>query len=179
VKSRKPKPLDAAGLFDYALRLLGARSLTQGEVRERLRRRAADVADAESVLARLKEYGYLNDRRFAETFTRLRLENQGLGRLRVLRDLRNRRVAPALAQKVVTDAYRGVDEPELIDRYLTRRRRGREPAGLSPSGLASLYRSLLRAGFSPGGIRKALGKLSVPPDWVDELESAAEAGPDS
>ena len=170
----KPKPLDAKGLLDYALRALSARALTQGELRTRLARRAADPADIDPTIARLKEYGYVNDRRFAETYARLRLENQGLGRFRVLRDLKTRRVAPALAEKVVADTYRAVDEDTLIDEYLHRKFRRQKPTDLTPNRLASLYRTLVRAGFPSGKIMKALRKLSLPDDWVDGLEAAAE-----
>lgn len=173
-RQSKPKPLDAKGLLDYALRILTARALTQGEIRTRLTGRAANPADVEPTIARLKEYGYLNDRRFAETYARLRLENQGLGRFRVLRDLKTRRVAPQLAEKVVADAYRQVDEDRLIDEYLRRKFRRQKPDSLTPNRLASLYRSLVRAGFTSGRIMKSLRKLSLPDDWVDGLEAAAE-----
>lgn len=172
----KPKPLDAAGLLDYALRLLSGRSLTLGELRMKLRARAANRADVEPAIARLKEYGYLDDRRFAETFARLRVENQGVGRYRVLRDLKSRRIAPQIAEKAVAEAYRDVDEDALIRDYLARRLRRRDPADLTPSRLASLYRLLLRAGFTSGGIRKALGRLSAPEEWVEGLESAMGEG---
>ena len=170
-RQRRPQPLDAAGLFDYALRALTVRALTQGELRTRLVRRAADPADVEPTIARLKQYGYLNDRRFAETYARLRLENQGLGRFRVLRDLKARRVAPPLAENVVADAYRQIDEEALIDQFLARKLRHQKPADLTPNRLASLYRSLVRAGFTSAGIRTALGKLSISDDWIDGLES--------
>lgn len=171
-RQRKPKPLDAAGLLDYAIRSLSARALTQGELRARLTRRAADPADVEPAITRLKEYGYLNDRRFAETFARLRLENQGFGRFRVLRDLKTRRVAPQLAEKVVADTYRQADEDVLIQEYLARKLRRQSPTDLTPSRFASLYRSLLRAGFSAAGIRKALERVSVPEEWIEGVESA-------
>jgi regulatory protein len=171
-RQRKPKPLDAASLFDYALRTLTARALTQGELRARLRHRAADPADVEPVIARLKEYGYLNDRRFAETYARLRLENQGFGRFRVVRDLKARRVAPRLAERVVANAYHQVDEATLIQEYLARKLRRQNLTDLTPSRFASLYRSLLRAGFSAAGIRGALQGRSVPEQWLEGIESA-------
>ncbi len=171
-RSKKPKPLDAAKLFDYAVAALSARALTQGELRQRLRRRAADAGDVEPTIARLKDYGYLNDRRFAETYARLRLENQGLGRYRVLRDLKARRVAPQLAEKVVAEAYREVNEDALIRAYLARKLRRQDPAQLTPSRLATLYRSLLRAGFTGAGIRRVLSKAPIPEEWIDGLEAA-------
>jgi len=161
-------------LFDYAVRCLAARALSLGEIKARLQARAARQADIEPVMARLKQYGYLDDRRFAETFTRLRRDNEGLGRFRVLRDLRARRVAPAVAERAVAEAYRGVDEDALIDQYLHRKFRRQKPTDLTPNRLASLYRTLVRAGFPSPKIMKSLRKLSLPDDWVEGLEAAAE-----
>jgi regulatory protein len=96
----KPKLLDQEGLLNLALRALGGRAHSTGELREKLRRRAERQVDVDAVLAKLKESGYLNDRRFAENYASARLENQGLGKMRVLRDLRQRRVAPKLAEQV-------------------------------------------------------------------------------
>lgn len=180
MKPRKPKPLDAAGLLEYALRALSVRSLTQSELRTRLKARAEQAGDVEGVLAKLEGYGYLDDRRFAETYTRLRRENQGFGKYRVLRDLKGRRVAPALAEKIVADAFRDVDESVLIEQYLRRKLRysDRRPTLEDPRKLASLYRMLLRAGFSSGKILGSLRTLSADSEWVDGLEAAAEQAQD-
>src|ERR1700682_2217573 len=94
---RKPKLLDRDGLYEYALRPLGGGAYSLGELREKLRRRAAAVEDIDSALVRLKDAGYLNDRRFADNYAAARLENQGFGRGRVLRDFRQHLVAPAVA----------------------------------------------------------------------------------
>src|SRR5947199_10422260 len=97
----KPKRLEQEQLMDYAVRLLSGAAHSSGEIRERLRRRAAQGKDVDAVLSRLKDLGYLNDRRFAETWAASRLENEGHGRARVLRDLRQRHVAPKLAEDAV------------------------------------------------------------------------------
>ena len=83
----------------YAARILSARPQTISELRQKLMRRAARAADVQQVLERLKQLGYLNDQRFAESFASWRRENQGLGKSRVVRDLLARRVAPDLAKK--------------------------------------------------------------------------------
>ena len=176
MRSRKAKPLDAAGLLNYAVRALSARALTQGELRSRLQARAEAAGDVEGVIARLKQYGYLDDRRFAETYSRLRKENEGFGKYRVLRDLKGRRVAPALAEKIVAESYRDADEAALIEQFLKRKLRysSARPKLDDPRRLASLYRMLLRAGFTSGKILEALRALSAHSRWVDDLESAAE-----
>lgn len=96
---RASRRLDAEALFEHALRVLSARAHSIAELREKLLRRAERTQDVPSVLTRLKQYGYLDDRSFAAGFSVSRLENQGLGGRRVLSDLRKRRVAPRWPRK--------------------------------------------------------------------------------
>src|SRR5215831_14168663 len=108
MEERKPRQLDGEGLWNYALRALGGRAHSTGEMREKLSRRAADPEDVDRVLARLKDSRYLDDHRFADGYATARLANERLGKTRVLRDLRHRRVAPALAEKTVQTVYQDV-----------------------------------------------------------------------
>src|ERR1039458_8653384 len=91
MKERKRPRLDAAALWEYALRVLAGRAHSTGDLRQKLRGKAERAADVDPTIARLKEYGYLNDRKFAESFAAARLENEGLGKTRVLADLSRRR----------------------------------------------------------------------------------------
>src|SRR5918993_2178138 len=119
--SRAPKKLDSQGLWAYSLKLLGGRAQSVGEVRQKLTRRAEKESDVELTLAKLREYGYLNDSRFAESFATLRKDNEGFGRMRVLRDLRQRRVSPALADSAVQQVFAETDETEQVEAYLARK----------------------------------------------------------
>src|SRR5580693_5075457 len=114
-------PLDQ--LFGYAVKKLSGRAASTGEIRTALAARALEPGDVESVIARLKDYGYLNDARFAESFASARLENEGHGQARVVRDLRQRRVAPELAQSTVSRVYSDQDEAILIEQYIRRKYR--------------------------------------------------------
>src|SRR5580700_11407514 len=101
----RPRQLSADELFAWSVRKLSGRASSVGELRTSLLARAQEASDVEGVLARLKDYGYLNDARFAESFASARLENEGLGKSRVLRDLRQHRVAPDLAASTVSKVY--------------------------------------------------------------------------
>ena len=94
MEQRKIRRLDAEALWGYALKTLGGRAHSSGELREKLRRRAEREGDVDDVLRRLKDSGYLNDQRFAEGFAGARLTNEKFGKTRVIQDLRQRRVAP-------------------------------------------------------------------------------------
>jgi regulatory protein len=99
--------------------------LTISELREKLKRRAVEPADVDDVLARLKESGYLNDHRFAESYASWRRDDGGFGKTRVMRDLMARRVAPAVAKQAAETAYKGTDEVAMIEKFLARKYRGK------------------------------------------------------
>jgi regulatory protein len=170
---RKPRPLDAEALWSYALKALAQRAHSTGELREKLRRRAERIDDIDEVIARLKDIGYLDDRRFAEGFASARLSGDRFGRGRVIHDLRQRRVAPALAEKTVGQVYENVDEQALIDEWIRKKYRVAPREGLfqDEKDLAAAYRRLLRAGFKTSDILRALKRFARDPDLLDAFEA--------
>lgn len=164
-------------LWEYALRVLGGRAHTVAELGAKLRRRAERQDDAARVVARLRECGYLDDRRFAAAFAASRLENQGFGRARVLRDLRARRVAPQVAEQAVKSAYHNTDETALIEAFLARKYRQMELASYlaEPKHLASVYRKLRLAGFGSPAVIRVLQRYA---DAAGDLESVEEEPPE-
>jgi len=170
-KSRKPPPpLDVAGLLAYSARVLSARAQTISELRQKLSRRAADRGDVDEVIRRLKENGYLNDQRFAESFANWRRDNEGYGKTRVVRDLMARRVAPELAKKTAEAAYSGTDETALIQHFLERKFRGKNLGTLlqDPKHLSSAFRRLRTAGFSAGGSIRVLKRYAAEAERLEE-----------
>ena len=176
MKERKRTKLDSAALWEYALRVLGGRAHSTGELREKLRMKAELIADVDPTLARLREYGYLNDRRFAENFAAARLENEGLGKTRVLADLSRRRVAPAVAQQTVGKVYEEVDEQRLAEDFVRRKFRMASKETLFQGGkeMASAYRRLVRAGFRSATVVAVLKKFARDPDLLDGFEPPEE-----
>lgn len=173
---KSPRKLDGPALLEYALKTLSARAHSLGEMRQKLMRRADNPADIEPVLFKLKEYGALNDRKFAESFANNRLENRGHGRLRVLRDLRQRRVAPKLAEEAVQQTFSGQDEMALVDAYLERKYRSVSlPEYLADEKhMASAYRRLRHAGFSHGSVVKVLLRHAKQAELLETLATEEE-----
>jgi len=163
-------------LMEYALNALAARACSSGELRRKLAARAETAADVDIALSRLKEYGYLDDRRFAESYAAARLESQGFGKGRVVRDLRRRRIAPAEAERAAAKAYRGVDEVALAESFIRRKYRGKAADGFlqDPKDLASAYRRLIHAGFSPGTAIRVLKRFAREPELLDSFEPPPE-----
>ncbi|HLH01982.1 MAG TPA: regulatory protein RecX [Bryobacteraceae bacterium] len=151
VRGRSNK-LDAEALWNYALTVLAGRAHSTAELRRKLVRKAEVLSDVNATLARLREYGMLDDRKFSEAFASARLENQGHGKMRVLRDLRAKQVAPGVAQKAVEASFAQTDERALAEKYLERKYRGKNLAELlkEEKHFAAAFRRLRTAGFSAG-----------------------------
>jgi regulatory protein len=146
------KPLEREALMDYAARVLSGRALSISELRTRLKKKAATAEDLNHVIGRLKEAGMVNDRQFAGSFANLRRENQGFGKMRVVRDLRARGVAPSLVREAVDAAYHSADEAVMVEEFLVRKFRGKDLVALlkDEKHLASAFRKLRGAGFGAG-----------------------------
>ncbi len=170
------KKLDREKLWSYALRSMGQRAQTISEIRAKLRVRAVDPADVEETLGKLKEYGMVDDRRFAETFAQAKLENQGFGQGRALRDLQQRRVARALAEQTVQKLYADKDELQLLEAYVRRKYRSasRESLFQEEKDMASAFRRLRMAGFSSGNVVRVLKRFAARPELLDGLEEAED-----
>jgi regulatory protein len=153
-KGKRPRePLDAAALYEYAVRSLGSKMRTVAELKRLMRRRVepdeTGEAKVEAVVLRLKELHYLDDTRYASDYTRLRVENEKFGRRRVQQDLIQRGVHEQVIGKTLDAAYSELPEAELARKYIERKRL-RIPTNEKET--ARIVRSLVRAGFSMGTI---------------------------
>ena len=170
------EPLGEEGLYDYAVKALGRRMRTEVELRRLLVARAAAGAEGEphvaSALARLKDRGYVNDAAYAETFTRLRQENEKLGARTVRQKLAQKGVPRAVAEDAVDARYDGVNEEALARQHLARKRIAK-PANEKET--ARVMRRLVAAGFSTGVIYKILRQWDVPEDELAALSAMDEA----
>lgn len=173
--SRTAKKLGPEALYEYAVAALGRRALTVRELRLKLAQRAADERHIDETLDRLRNLGYLDDQRTAESHAYAKRELEGLGARRVLAELRRRGVDGNTAERTVEEAYREVDELDQIRQYLERKLGRRLEGKLEdPREVQRLTQRLMRAGFTPGRIREALGKVAADPGWLEGLEEADE-----
>lgn len=170
-KQAAPK-LDAELLYEHAARLLSGRAMSSAELRRKLETRAAEPQDAGAVIARLKENGFLNDERFAESFAASRRDGMGFGRFRVAQELKKRRVAPALADQTVKAAYAEVDEDAMAAQLIERRMRGRDMK--EEKNLASAYRKLRAAGFGSATAIRVLKRYSARAEELNLMEETEE-----
>jgi regulatory protein len=176
---KQPAPLDEAALHDYAVKALGRRMRTESELRRlmqaKVEREAIGATKIAAVIARLKEYGYLDDSSFAETYARLRQENEKLGQRRVRQSLSQKGVAQGIVNEVVEARYSQIDEEALARQHLERKRI-RKPENEKET--ARVMRRLVTAGFSTGVIYKILRQWDIPDETLAALENLDESAPE-
>jgi regulatory protein len=133
--------------FQRAAKLLSAKSRSIAELRELLlQRQGASKAHVEEVLARLTEYGYLNDERFAIGYASAKVRQRPIGRQRLKRDLTLKKVSKETADEALDMVFAETSESELIDRAIEKRVRLRGRSG-NRAEAKSLIDHLLRQGF--------------------------------
>jgi regulatory protein len=145
--SDRPTPEQVrARAFQRAVKLLAAKPRSIAELRERLLERCSSKAVVETVIARLREYGYLDDERYALGYASAKLRQQPIGRRRLKQDLRMKKVDNALADEALEQVFAETPEEELIDRAVEKRirLRGRPKTRAEAK---SLFDYLLRQGF--------------------------------
>jgi regulatory protein len=135
-----------AKTFQRAAKLLAAKSRSIAELRERLAERCPNKAIVETVIARLREYGYLDDERYALGYASAKVRQQPIGRRRLQQSLAMKQVERKVADEVLDQVFTETPEAELIDRALEKRvrLRGRPKTRAEAK---SLFDHLLRQGF--------------------------------
>jgi regulatory protein len=166
-RTKKPRePLTETALFDYATASLGRRAQTVAELKRKLRARVemGEIGEQKiaAVIAKLKDYKFLNDASFAADYTRLRQENDKLGRRRVQQGLMQKGVHPELVTATLETAYENVDEERLARAYIERKHLARPK---DKKEAARIMRRLMAAGFAPPTVFKVLRK------WVPDEAS--------
>src|SRR6185295_15987174 len=135
-----------ARTFQRAAKLLAAKPRSVAELRERLAERCSNKSVIETVIARLREYGYLDDERYALTYAASKVQQQPIGRRRLEVSLARKKVDRAVADEALDQVFAETSEEDLLDRAIEKRirLRGRPKTRAEAK---SLFDHLLRQGF--------------------------------
>jgi regulatory protein len=178
-KSSKPQaPLDEAALREYAVKSLGRRMKSEADLRRLMKLKVepeeTGAPKIDKVIARLKEYGYLDDTAFAENYTQLRQQNEKFGQRRVRQELGRKGIAEQTISETIESKYADVSEEALARQHLERKRI-RKPE--NEKEIARVMRRLVTAGFSVGIIYKILRQWEVPEETLAALDNLDEDEP--
>jgi regulatory protein len=173
-RPKKPRePLTESALFDYATASLARRAQTVAELKRKLRTRVEPGEMGEqkiaAVIAKLKDYRFLNDASFAADYAKLRQENDKLGRRRVQQGLMQKGVHPELVTSTLEAAYENVNEERLARDYIERKRMA-QPKDKREA--ARTMRRLIAAGFAPSAVFKVLRNWVPDEASLDGLDAA-------
>jgi regulatory protein len=171
--ARPRKLFTEAELYDYAVGALARRMRSVAELKHLLRNRVEADTEigktlVELIVVRLKDQGYLNDAKYATSFSSYRRDNEKFGRMRVINDLKAKGVHGEVIEKAVSSVYDDVKEETLARDYL-RRKRLQKPK--DQKNAARIFRNLMRAGFGSKTIFTILKKWDVDEETLTELEN--------
>jgi regulatory protein len=162
-------------LYAVALRGLMRRAHSIHEMKEYLSRRTTDADLIGVIVARLREGKYLDDGRYAADYARQHAHTRRQGRFRIARELRTRGVPDQHIDAALDSTFAETDEASLVRERL-KRRLSHVQLPLDERKSASLYRSLLRAGFSADVIRSELRAATRNDSALPEVTSEPFTG---
>jgi len=147
--------------MDRAVRLLAAKPRSVAELRERLLEKAwTDAEIVDSVIAKLREYNYVDDDQYARHLALSKLRQKPQGRRRLQQRLSQKKVDPATLDTAIKAAYETIPESQLIDTAIEKRIRLKGPPE-TREDKKKLTEHLLRQGFDYALIRDKLAQLAT------------------
>ena len=168
----RPRKLDTEEeLYDVALRALMRRAHSVQEMKKKLARRSANELLLRVVMARLKENGQLDDERYAQQFTRNRTQSRKQGKFRIQRELRARGVSDGVINAALEESAEQSDPAAMVRQRIERKLKSYR-GEIDDKKIASIYGSLLRAGFPSDLIRRELKRATS--EEVPEVEPPEE-----
>ena len=143
---------ERAAAVKKAMDLLLYRDRSRAELAGRLQEAGFCEEAVEAALGYVTSYGYLNDRRFAETFAAVRADRQS--RAAIERELRQKGVA----EEIIREVIEAEDRNDEDTAYELLCRKAGEPHPLEDRELRKLLAFLGRRGFGTGDAWRALQK---------------------
>lgn len=141
---------------DYALRLIEFRDRTEKEIRDKLLEKGYDENQVDEEIEFLKNYGYVNDLRYAERFTSDAINLKKWGKIRIRTELLRKGIDRETIDNVIEDAFFEIDDDRVISQLQVR---------FKNSDLSNIkertriFNFFLRRGFSSEEIRGAMNKM--------------------
>jgi regulatory protein len=145
--------------MDRGVRLLAAKPRSIQELRDRLLEKVwTDAAIVDAVIAKLREYKYLDDDQYARALALSKLRQKPQGRRRLQQRLSQKKIDRETLDTAIAAAYESLPESQLLDSAIEKRVR-LKGTPQSHDERKKLIEHLLRSGFDYALIREKLSKL--------------------
>ena len=140
---------------EYALRILSFKDRTEAEMRKKIREKGYDENNEEEVIEFLKEYGYINDLRYAQKFASDAQNLKKWGRLRIEKELSVRGIPREIIYEVTEE--NDACEEDILNSEMKKRFSGVDFSNKKER--ARVFSYFARRGFSSGEIFGAMNKV--------------------
>lgn len=148
--------------MNRAVKLLAAKPRSILELRERLLEKGwTNDAIVDAVIDRLKEYGYLDDARYAGDLAASKLRQKPQGKRRLQQALSRKKLDRETLDTAIAAAFEKMPESELIDIAIEKRLRLKGKPE-TREDKKKFFDFLLRQGFDYDLIRERMSGLSLP-----------------
>jgi regulatory protein len=149
--------------MNRAVNLLAAKPRSIRELRERLlEKNWTNLEIVNAVIEKLEEYGYLDDRKFAEDLALSKLRQRPQGKRRLQQAMSQKKLDRDTLDNAITSAFEKMPEEDLIDAAIKKRLRlkGRPE---TREDTKKFYDFLLRQGFGFDLIRDKMSEVGKLP----------------
>lgn len=150
---------------DYALKVIEFKDRTEKEIREKLTQKGYDENIIEDEIVFLKNYGFINDLRYAERFISDAINLKKWGRTRMRAELLRKGVDREIIDNAVEDAFMDVDDDRLLNEM---RRRFKNSDLSNIKERTRIFNFYMRRGFSPDEIKGAMNSMCSFDDIISE-----------
>lgn len=150
-------------VFRLAVRFLAYRDRTTAQVEQFLISRGLSSPQAKQAIRRLSELRYLDDAAFARRYAEKRLAARPVGLERLKAELQAKGITDRLADQVVAEIFRSIDEETLAQRVV---RKAQRPARrLTPIQIGRL---LHQRGFTEEIIDHIMARVEMNKECAHE-----------
>ncbi len=150
---------------DYALYLIEFKDRTEKELRDRFKEKGYDENDIEDEIEFLKNYGYINDKRYAEHFTHDAINIKKWGKMRIRTELLRKGVDRETIDNTIEDAFFEVED-DLVLTHMQTRFKNSDFRNIKER--TRIFNFFMRRGFSPDEIKGAMNKMCSFDDIICE-----------
>jgi regulatory protein len=143
---------EARPLLALALNLLSRRDHSEAELRRKLSPKGFSAEELDTVMTRLRNAGYLDDRRFAHSFAEAAIRNgRGYG-FRLRMDLSRRGIQDEIIEDTLATLGTEYDEIATLSELMVRKFKGFDPQRADERQKRRVISYFQRRGFSLAAI---------------------------
>ena len=135
--------------YNLTLAYVARRMRSEGELRDYFRRKKIDEDSSDSILVRLRGFGYVNDAKFAQSWVENRRLLKPVSKRRLILELRQKSVADDIVRQVL-------EADETSDRDTLRQLVDRKRKQTRYQDATKLMQYLARQGFGYDDIKRVL-----------------------